>query len=309
MRFSIITPAYNESEHIEKCIQSVLNQTFKDYEMIVVDDGSKDDTAEKVELFTQTDKRIKMIRMKKNVGLTAAKNAALDKVKGEYLVFVDSDDWILPNMLSDLVEQLNNFENVDMFRLMGRKVYSRSKEPAPDVNYKTRLCAPADLVRENRMSGIMHNLVVKNELVQENNIRFRPGQVMLEDQEFTLKCMVYSKNVLYFTKQNYMYYQHPGSLSKNEKTEQLPDILNCAMNVYEHAKNHLPEKDLKYYQEYTLLKCDQFLKAVFKDKNFPPDSLQEYMDKYFTLVDLSFRQRLLQSAKYRAVKIAKRVGV
>ena len=309
MRFSIITPAYNESEHIEKCILSVLNQTFKDYEMIVIDDGSKDDTAEKVELFTQTDKRIKMIRMDENVGLTAAKNAALEKVNGEYLVFVDADDWILPNMLSDLAEQLKNFESVDMFRLKQKKVYSRSEKQDPDHNFQTQLYKPVDLISEGKMSGNMCNLVVKNKLVQKHNICFRPGQVMLEDQEFTLKCMVYSSNVLYYTKQNYMYYQYPGSLSKNEKTEQLPDILNCAMNVYDHAKNHLQEKDLRHYREYTLWKCDQFLKAVFKDKNFPLVRLQEYMNKFFDIVDLSLSQRLLQTAKYYAVKMAKRAGV
>ena len=68
MKFSIGTPAYNESERIEKCIQSVLNQSYKDFEMIVVDEGSQDDTAKKVEFFTQSDKRIKLIRMRENVG-------------------------------------------------------------------------------------------------------------------------------------------------------------------------------------------------------------------------------------------------
>lgn len=309
MKFSIITAAFNESERIEKCIQSVLNQTFDDFEILVVDDGSEDDTAKKVESFTKIDKRVNLIRMEKNVGLTAAKNVALADVKGEYLVFVDADDWILPEMLSDLKKQLDSFNNVDMFRLKGRKVYSRDEEPEPGHKFETHLYTPVNLIREKKMSGYMHNLVVKNDLVQKHKIRFTPGAYLLEDQEFTMTCMVYSTNVLYFTKRNYMYYQHPGSLSKNEKTEQLPDILNCAMNVYQHAQKHLSDNDLNYFRKYSLWKCDQFLKRVLKDKNFENDKVQDHMDKFFTVVDLPIHQRLFQTAKYRAVRVAKYIGM
>ncbi|REL38443.1 glycosyltransferase [Rhodohalobacter sp. SW132] len=308
MKFSIVTPAYNEEDRIEKCINSVRRQIFDDFEMIIIDDGSVDGTSDKVKKFTSIDERIKLIQLSENVGLTAAKNVALDQVKGDYLVFVDADDWILPNMLSDLAEQLNNYVDIDMFRLKGRKVFSRDEDPAPDPDYEISLSTPVDLIRENKMSGYMHNLVVKNSIVQSNHIRFTPGRVVLEDQEFTMKCMVYSSNILYYTKKNYLYFQRPGSLSNNVKTEQIPDIIECATNVYECAQNRFTGDKLHSFRDYTIIKCNQFLKAVLRDRDFPPEQVKAYMNTFFNKVNLPFHIRAMQSLKLIPVQVAKRVG-
>ena len=98
------------------------------------------------------------------------------------MVFIDADDWILLEMLSDLVGMIDKYGKVDMFRLKGRKVFSRDEEPKPDGDFEVKLYPPAELIRENIMSGFMHKLIVKNKIVQNNNIRFSEGMVMLEDQ-------------------------------------------------------------------------------------------------------------------------------
>jgi len=128
--------------------------------MIIVDDGSIDGTADKVEKLSAADKRIKLLQLPKNVGLTSAKNAALEQASGEYLFFLDADDWILPNTLSDLVERINQFGKVDMFRLKGRKVNSRDTEPAPGDDFETRIYSPVDLIRENKAAGFMLKIII-----------------------------------------------------------------------------------------------------------------------------------------------------
>jgi len=309
INFSIITPAYNESEHIEQCIKSTLKQSWPHFEMFIVDDGSTDGTADKVEKYSAADDRINLIRLPKNVGLTAAKNAALGRLTGDYLFFLDADDWILPDALSDLVQMIDQFGEVDMFRLRGKEVYSRDEEPETNDDFETQLYSPADLVRENKASGYMHNLCVKHSLVKNNNIRFTDGMIMLEDQQFTMKCMVYSKEVLYFTKQNYMYYQHPDSLSKNFKTEQYPDILNCAASVYRKAKLELQENERKVYRDYAFEKASQYLKRVLKDNDVTADELRSEMDSFLDQVEFQWKQLLWLTVNSRAIAAYKKVTV
>ena len=93
-KVSIIVPAYNASNYIEKCIDSLLNQTLKDIEIIIVNDGSTDDTAEKLSKYED---EIKVITQK-NVGVASARNKGLSVANGEYIAYVDSDDWIDSNM-------------------------------------------------------------------------------------------------------------------------------------------------------------------------------------------------------------------
>lgn len=92
-KISIIVPVYNVEKYLRKCIDSILNQTFKDFELILIDDGSTDESGKICDEYNLKDNRIKVIH-KENGGLSSARNAGLDIAQGEYIGFVDSDDWI-----------------------------------------------------------------------------------------------------------------------------------------------------------------------------------------------------------------------
>ena len=94
-KLSIIVPVYNVEQYLDKCIKSILNQTFKDFELILVDDGSIDNSGEICDEYAKKDSRVKVIH-KKNGGLAAARNTGLIIARGDYVGFVDSDDWIEP---------------------------------------------------------------------------------------------------------------------------------------------------------------------------------------------------------------------
>ena len=102
---SIIVPVYNVEKYIGKCIESIVNQTYKDLEIILVDDGSTDNSGKICDEWARKDKRIKVIH-KKNGGLSDARNAGLDICTGDYIGFVDSDDYIELNMYEDLLIQM-----------------------------------------------------------------------------------------------------------------------------------------------------------------------------------------------------------
>jgi len=114
--------------------------------------------------------------------------------------------------------------------------------------------------------------------------------IMLEDQQFTMLCMVHSEQVLYFTKQNYMYYQHPDSLSKNFNKDQYPDILSCASRVYLSAKKRLKEDDEKVYQEYAYKKALQYLKRVLKDRGVTAAEFRTDMAAFLDQVEFRWNQ-------------------
>lgn len=104
---SIITPGYNVEKYIERCVKSVLEQTEKDFELILIDDGSTDSSGEKFDELSRTDARIKVIH-KENGGVSSARNAGLETASGEYITFIDSDDWVDKNYLETLLSDMKN---------------------------------------------------------------------------------------------------------------------------------------------------------------------------------------------------------
>ncbi len=112
MMISVIVPVYNAEKYLGKCVNSILNQDYKDIELILVDDGSKDSSPAMCDEFAKQDKRIKVVH-KENGGPAKARNTGLDIAKGEYIAFVDSDDWLEPDMYSHLIE-LIKINNADM---------------------------------------------------------------------------------------------------------------------------------------------------------------------------------------------------
>ena len=112
IKVSIVIPVYNMEKHLEQCIDSILNQSLEDIEIICVDDGSTDKSSNILEKYSKRDDRIKII-FQKNKGQGAARNKGLENVKGEYVSFIDSDDWVDKNMLKDLYNNAH-FNNTDI---------------------------------------------------------------------------------------------------------------------------------------------------------------------------------------------------
>ena len=102
---SVLVPAYNVEQYIYQCIDSILGQTYSNLEIIIVNDGSTDKTGNILDVYAKKDDRIKVVH-KKNEGLVMARRDALDLMQGEYVGFVDSDDWIEPNMYEELYEAM-----------------------------------------------------------------------------------------------------------------------------------------------------------------------------------------------------------
>ena len=113
-KVSIIIPVYNSERTLERCLDSVINQTYKNIEILIVNDGSKDKSLEIMKEYQKKDNRIMVINQE-NKGLSGARNAGLDKATGEYVTFIDSDDYIKANLIKDTIEIFNRY-NCDVVR-------------------------------------------------------------------------------------------------------------------------------------------------------------------------------------------------
>ena len=120
-KISIIIPVYNAEKFLKRCLESVINQTYKNFEVICVDDGSKDNSSKIIEKIAKKDNRIILIKQK-NQGVSIARNNAIEKSTGEYIMFLDSDDYMDKNMCEIMIKAINEYR-VDVVRCNYKRVY------------------------------------------------------------------------------------------------------------------------------------------------------------------------------------------
>lgn len=197
MRTSIIVPAYNSGKCIAKCMESILQQTEKDFEVLIVDDGSTDDTAEVVKQYSERDQRIRLIS-KDNGGVSSARNCGLDNAKGDYIIFIDSDDYVPCDMLERLEDSLFS-GNVDivmgkMYHVDSRTGSIRKHElEAPLIDCVMNPQDP-DRLKKIIVGYALHkgvaysNLakIYKKDIIQKHGIRFDTETSFCEDVLFNI---------------------------------------------------------------------------------------------------------------------------
>lgn len=202
---SVIVPVYNSAIYLGRCIQSILNQTYSDFELLLVNDGSTDDSLEICHLYAVKDERVKVID-KPNGGVSSARNEGINNALGEWITFVDSDDWVHEDYLLQrvtLAEQIN----ADVVYCDAESVYEKSSSifNMPDlINEKTQINAWIEA-----RSTYCWVFLIKNELLDKNSIRFIEGVRLLEDFNFVLKVLHRASRVAhveiplyYYNKQN-----------------------------------------------------------------------------------------------------------
>lgn len=213
MELSIIVPVYKVEKQLERCIQSILNQSFTNFELILVDDGSPDKCGEICDEYEKKDKRIKVIH-KKNGGLSDARNAGLDIAKGKYIGFVDSDDIIHPEMYERMYNFINKY-NVDIVQCKFKKFKSiedinkLSNINNTNIEYYTSKEAIMDMIDNNKINVNTWNKLYKRELFE--NERFPKGKIH-EDEFLTYKLMYESNKIAYINEELYYYYQNDNGI-------------------------------------------------------------------------------------------------
>ena len=220
MKISIIVPVYNVSQYLHACINSIINQTFKELEIILIDDGSTDDSGKICDIYSAIDKRIKVIHQC-NSGLSAARNVGIEIATGEYITFIDSDDYISTDYIERL---LLGFSKIDIDIVMcdfktvpedSELSDNMQQENLPDNIIGLDNCQVIKEVYKARYHGVDFISVAKlyrKSLFKDNNIRFPSGKIH-EDAFTTYKLFYASKQVVYLDIPMYFYRIRGGSIT------------------------------------------------------------------------------------------------
>lgn len=230
MRFTVIIPIYNMERYLEQCLESVVGQTFQDYEVILVDDGSVDGSAAICDRYSALYPYIHTIHQT-NQGLSGARNTGLDAASGEWIVFVDSDDWIEKGMLELLNQEIRRCP-ADLYAFNawfsdedGNDIGKMILFPEHDVVFfhdeKERFLYYRDRLTRYQHGWEAWNRVFKRELIERHGLRFVPtAEIFAEDYLFTFQYLLYVKKIRLLCHIWYHYRQREGSLlhSKNQET-------------------------------------------------------------------------------------------
>lgn len=210
--FSVIVPFYNVEKYIEQCLESIQGQTFSDFEIICVDDCGQDNSYKIVKNLAKEDKRIRVVKHKKNQGLGAARNTGVKCAHGEYILFVDSDDWLDINALQILFDKIQQ-THMDVISFKVNVWWENSQKLTDMFFFPTFTNLPEGYFELNDKNFFTYpcylwNKVYKRSFLLENNI-FCPESFYFEDEEFYLKMFICMKKH-YVADANLYFYRRRG---------------------------------------------------------------------------------------------------
>lgn len=215
-KISIVIPNYNNAIYLKRCLESVINQTFKDLEIICIDDKSTDDSLNILEDFAKKDKRIQLIALDVNSGVSNARNIALTKLTGEYVCFLDSDDYLEKTSCADLLSSILN-TNSDLacgghikLNSMGSKVSAWL--PQQDISTN-----PIKEIYSFTKHRNVTQKLFKTSIIKENNITFNTELNYMEDAVFLVDYLKYCKSISSVKKVLYIVRVNQNSLCRNKK--------------------------------------------------------------------------------------------
>ena len=224
MRFSVIVPVYNVEDYLEACVASVIAQTCRDYELILVDDGSTDQSGAMCDRLTQQ-YHCRVIHQE-NGGLGAARNTGIEAAQGDYLVFLDSDDFLAPDTLQGLSEEMDRV-NADIYAF-GFVTSDGSRDLAAfvdDLPYHQPLtlaaCPQLILAQPNACCK-----VVRRSLFLSSGVRF-PSRVWYEDIRTTPKLSALASSIVALPNTWYHYVQREGSITRNTNLDRNREIIDA----------------------------------------------------------------------------------
>lgn len=211
---SIIIPVYNVEDYLNECLDSIVNQSYNDCEIIIIDDGSTDGSLFICKEYEKKDTRIKVLH-KENGGVSSARNLGLDIAKGDWIWFVDADDWIKPDALSILDYYINKFDSDMIFHGLVRVDKSGKRiEDHPIEDFRSS----ADSFLEKHYCCQNGMLLFNGKIIRQNNIRYTEGIVMGEDLEFQYKYLLYCKYPISIAYNLYYYRYREGSAISNKNS-------------------------------------------------------------------------------------------
>lgn len=202
---SIIVPVYNTANYLPQCVDSIICQSYTDWELILVDDGSKDQSGMICDEYAKRDNRIMVIHQSNN-GVSSARNAGINYAKGEYLCFVDADDWLEPSFLIDF-----QFDKIKVDFYIGGYIFNTYGTPFSCKKYEEICCSGLSEIRDEffrqnlQTNGYPWGKLYKSSIIRENNLRFNEKLSINEDHLFVFQYYLLCGSLSINSTINYQY--------------------------------------------------------------------------------------------------------
>lgn len=297
MTFSIIVPIFNAEKYIRRCIESILCQTYSDFEVILIDDGSNDHSLDICLEYSRKDSRVKVIQQK-NKGVSSARNAGIEKSTGNWIIFIDADDRIAKNALEISAEVLSknkqidtiawgsNFENKDSIKQL--------------IKYEDdKIFTNIEFLKIPNFHQAVWGYIFSRNIIATNNLRFDEKLSMSEDKLFMLEYLLLASDIFTSKQQLYYYYYNIGSACNSSITLKkcLDQLYACSKIFALRNKYHISTIQIKRHNK-TLLECFYSFFYLFNNRKWNKNE--------YKIAQKVFRDTL-KSIKYKY--ITKRVFI
>lgn len=277
---SIVVPTYNVESYVEECIQSILNQTYTHIELFIVDDGSKDRTVSIVRKLENQYEKIKVYCQKVNKGQATARNIGIDKVNGDYLLFVDSDDFLHKETVAQLVKTAEE-KKVDMVRF-NAKSFSDEGEPIKEKEYNFSLYLKNNYVYDhNKFNNVYLSFspspvlyLLKTDLLRQHNVKFHEG-IIHEDELFSAEVFLVAKSCVYINEAYYQRRYRSGSTMTERSIEQKKYSFDSYIKVMQIYQNILIKKELNDPDRFFIKYRINTLWLILKNYSFDKDYIDQ----------------------------------
>lgn len=298
---SVIVPVYNVEKYLSKCIDSILIQTFTDFELLLIDDGTPDRSGEICDAYAKLDHRIRVFHQL-NSGLSASRNVGIDNAKGEYIVFIDSDDYVEKNYLYNLYQLLPHAISGMGFVVQGYKKCAENGSIIKATQFQSHFYLSNDIdtffAEESDIWGIFGACakLFQRNFLNKYSIRFDAKTRFTEDIPFILECMRQCDYIMIGNSLDYCYINHSGTLSTSIHAF---DVLYYSFKLCEQAMHDIVGKykfsllgksvlfrNIEFIFS-TLLKADyHYLKETPRHKRLSDlsrirDYHSEYLNSYY----------------------------
>lgn len=282
MKLSIVVPVYNVEQYVRKCILSIINQDdelFKTFEVIIVNDGSKDKSVEQIQNLVDKYDNISLINQE-NMSLSVARNNGMAAAKGDYVWFIDSDDWISSDAVKYVMPHLDGKNDIVTIN------YTVVKE---DGEFPVSTLYSEPLTFSGRVSFRQHcefatmaqRGIYRMKFMTDNHLAFMPG-VYNQDDELCLRASYLAEQVTFLPKPIYCFLRTTGdkhkSIMNNIKPKLGYDYLTVSKSLVDFSEECIKEKDIfKSFQQHIAVLINMGLRAISK---CPEDAQKEYIEMY-----------------------------
>ncbi len=263
-KLTIIIPTYNSEKYIEKCIFSILKQTYTNLEIIIIDDNSSDNTYNICKKIQKKDSRIKLMKNIKNEGVSTTRNLGINVSTGEYITFVDADDYIEDNLYEKLIDRLEK-ENISI-AMCNFYTEVKGKDTRNKIKNKEIIIDSNKILKYIFLSdyfcGFVWNKIYKANIIKNNNLKFNNDIYICEDLLFNCQYISKIEKGFYTTDKMYHYVQRNNSSYNKQYSERWETVIQA----YEQMKLYINEQNVKNFQYSYLYSLLNLKEKVYMEK-------------------------------------------